>query len=171
MKSKKIFQTVIYALVACVVIISLILVIRSHYEETHYQIANPASVYCQENGGILEMRIGDGGQIGVCKFNDGTICEEWDYYNGNCYKGYSKYLTLEEYYANIDTSCNTVNDCEIKNVGNCCGQLPKCVNKNYIPQPNFVSDKCEEEDLFSGCGFVAFNKCLCIDNNCVDDTL
>lgn len=171
MRKKKIFQTVLYALVACIVIFSLVYVILDHYKNTTFQIANPASVFCNENGGSLEIRNTTEGQIGVCKFSDGTVCEEWDYYNGDCSVGYSKYLTLEDYYADVNTYCNTVEDCEIKNVGNCCGQLPKCVNKNYIPDPDFVTEKCEDEDLFSGCGFMAFNKCLCVDNNCIADTL
>lgn len=164
--NKKLFQNILYVVVAIVVVVSLVLIISSHDKESNYQIANPASVYCQENGGTLEMRMADGGQIGVCKFSDGTVCEEWDYYNGGCEKGFSIYLTLEEYYANIDTSCQTDADCVIKNVGNCCGELPKCVNEDYVADPDFVSEKCKDEDLFSGCGFVAFNSCECKDNNC-----
>jgi len=50
-------------------------------------IANPASVYCQENGGTLEIRTGeDGGQSGFCKFDDGSECEEWSFMRGECKK-------------------------------------------------------------------------------------
>ncbi len=46
---------------------------------------NPASVYCEEQGGQLEIRTDDvGGQYGVCIFDDGSECEEWDFYNGKC---------------------------------------------------------------------------------------
>lgn len=49
------------------------------------QIANPASVYCGEQGGSLEIRTaGDGSQAGYCILKDGTECEEWDYYGGEC---------------------------------------------------------------------------------------
>ncbi|MEK6969029.1 MAG: DUF333 domain-containing protein [Nanoarchaeota archaeon] len=49
------------------------------------QLANPASVYCQEQGGNLEIRTtADGSQTGYCKFNDGTECEEWAYYRQEC---------------------------------------------------------------------------------------
>ena len=40
-------------------------------------LANPASVYCEEQGGTLEMRTEvDGGIYGVCIFADGSECEE-----------------------------------------------------------------------------------------------
>lgn len=48
-------------------------------------LANPASVYCQEQGGRLEIRTAaDGGQFGVCIFADGSECEEWAFYRGEC---------------------------------------------------------------------------------------
>lgn len=49
---------------------------------------NPASVFCEENGGKLEIRtLEDGGQVGFCLFEDGSECEEWDYYRGDCQPG------------------------------------------------------------------------------------
>ncbi len=47
-------------------------------------LANPASTYCEENGGTLEIRQEDNGDIGYCVFEDGSECEEWSYYNGEC---------------------------------------------------------------------------------------
>jgi putative hemolysin len=53
--------------------------------EDNNQIANPASVFCIENGGKLEIRAdSDGGQYGVCKFVNGSECEEWKYFRGEC---------------------------------------------------------------------------------------
>ena len=47
-------------------------------------LANPASAFCVENGGQLEIITNiDGGQFGLCHFAD-YACEEWAYYNGNC---------------------------------------------------------------------------------------
>jgi len=40
-------------------------------------LANPASVFCQEQGGQLEIREEEAGQAGYCVFEDGRICEEW----------------------------------------------------------------------------------------------
>jgi len=51
-------------------------------------IANPASVHCIQQGGRLEIRTGpDGGQFGVCVLPDGSECEEWAYFRGECKEG------------------------------------------------------------------------------------
>jgi putative hemolysin len=47
-------------------------------------LPNPASVYCAEQGYTLEMREGEGGTYGVCLFPDGSECDEWAYYRGEC---------------------------------------------------------------------------------------
>jgi putative hemolysin len=51
-------------------------------------LANPASVYCEEQGGRVEIRTAsDGSQYGVCIFADGSECDEWAYYRGECGPG------------------------------------------------------------------------------------
>jgi putative hemolysin len=46
---------------------------------------NPASVYCTQNGNKLEIRTAaDGSQNGICVFPDGSTCDEWAYYRGEC---------------------------------------------------------------------------------------
>jgi putative hemolysin len=46
---------------------------------------NPASVYCEENGGKLEIRTdASGAQAGVCVFPNGSECDEWAYYRKEC---------------------------------------------------------------------------------------
>jgi putative hemolysin len=46
---------------------------------------NPASVYCMQQGNELEIRTAaDGRQSGVCVFPDGSTCDEWAYYRGEC---------------------------------------------------------------------------------------
>ena len=50
-------------------------------------LANPASVYCNEQGGKLEIRDNELGQYGVCVFSDGSECEEWAYFRGDCKPG------------------------------------------------------------------------------------
>ncbi len=44
--------------------------------------ANPASVYCEEQGGTLEIRDSAAGDVGACVFADGSECEEWAFFNG-----------------------------------------------------------------------------------------
>jgi putative hemolysin len=53
--------------------------------ESSGQIANPASENCVEQGGtlVIEER-GDGGQYGVCTFEDNRQCEEWAMLRGDC---------------------------------------------------------------------------------------
>lgn len=46
---------------------------------------NPASVYCEEQGGTVEMRQDAAGNTtGVCVFPDGSECDEWAFYRGEC---------------------------------------------------------------------------------------
>ncbi len=55
---------------------------------TPANMANPASVYCEQNGGKLEMRQdASGGTAGICKFPDGSECDEWAYFRGECKPG------------------------------------------------------------------------------------
>ena len=51
-------------------------------------IPNPASVYCTQQGNKLEIRTAaDGSQFGVCVFPDGSTCDEWAYFRGECGPG------------------------------------------------------------------------------------
>lgn len=46
--------------------------------------ANPASVYCVEQGGESATQKADSGdEYGVCKLPDGTAVEEWEYFRKN----------------------------------------------------------------------------------------
>ena len=48
-------------------------------------LPNPASVYCEEQGYRLEIRTAaDGSQNGFCIFPDGSECEEWAFFRGEC---------------------------------------------------------------------------------------
>ena len=49
---------------------------------------NPASIYCEDNGGSIEVREDfNGNQVGVCVFEDGSECRQWDFYRGECQQG------------------------------------------------------------------------------------
>jgi len=56
-------------------------------DKQNMQIANPASQNCLQEGGDLNMLDDDGGQIGVCVFDDDSRCEEWRLMRGECVKG------------------------------------------------------------------------------------
>ncbi len=55
--------------------------------ESPIGLPNPASVYCRQQGYDLEMRTDDAGTTGYCIFPDGTECEEWAYFRGECAPG------------------------------------------------------------------------------------
>jgi putative hemolysin len=58
--------------------------------ESPVELANPASQYCVDQGFELEMRTTAEGTTGYCLFDDGTECEEWAYYRGECGPGTPK---------------------------------------------------------------------------------
>jgi putative hemolysin len=47
------------------------------------QLANPASVYCVDQGGTLEIVQEAEGEVGYCNLPDGTRIDEWEYYRTN----------------------------------------------------------------------------------------
>ena len=53
-------------------------------EQKMIGMANPASVYCVEQGGesIIKQNK-DGSEYGICKFNDGKEVDEWEFYRKN----------------------------------------------------------------------------------------
>lgn len=59
----------------------------SETREGTFELANPAAVYCEEQGGTLESRILGGGARGFCIFEDGSECEQWDFFRKECRPG------------------------------------------------------------------------------------
>ena len=53
-------------------------------EQKMIGMANPASVYCVEQGGesIIKQNK-DGREYGICKFKDGKEVDEWEFYRKN----------------------------------------------------------------------------------------
>jgi putative hemolysin len=46
---------------------------------------NPASTFCEQNGFTSEiLTAADGSQSGICVFTDGSTCDEWAYFRGEC---------------------------------------------------------------------------------------
>jgi len=69
--------------------------LASYTTETKIGMANPASVYCEEQGGRLEIRDEEGGQAGYCIFPDGSECEEWAFFRGECAPASALSLSME----------------------------------------------------------------------------
>lgn len=67
----------------------------------------------------------------------------------------------------IDQSCRVAADCAVKNVGNCCGAMPACVNKDSPTDAAAVQAECARKGMASVCGFVEIRACSCIANRCV----
>lgn len=103
--------------------------------EENAEIANPASVYCEENGWTLMLEE----WAWLCMFDDGSYCEEWAFMNSECqpwdimynvvseeefiddveqktdWNGTSEIYSDEDLQAAVDTIMNTVeNEWEVK---------------------------------------------------------
>lgn len=66
----------------------------------------------------------------------------------------------------IDRSCRSDNDCAIKDVGNCCGAMPACVNVNSPTDPQGVQDACAKSGRMGVCGFREIESCQCVQGQC-----
>jgi len=59
------------------------------------ELPNPASVFCEDQGFKFVSRTNeDGSQTGYCVFPDGSECEEWAYFRGECVNLENKEETL-----------------------------------------------------------------------------
>jgi putative hemolysin len=94
-------------------------------EEHPSYLPNPASVNCVKKGGkvIIEKR-GDGGEYGICLFEDNRQCEEWAMFRRNCPVGGIKvtgYVTHAAQYCAITGGEYTVtaNSNKEKEQGTC----------------------------------------------------
>ena len=70
----------------------------------------------------------------------------------------------------LDTRCRTASDCAIKNVGNCCGAMPACVNRNSPTNPEAVKAQCARNRMMSTCGFKDVQSCSCVAGTCQDSS-
>ncbi|MGH8084762.1 MAG: hypothetical protein ACREPV_05750 [Lysobacter sp.] len=66
----------------------------------------------------------------------------------------------------IDRSCNTDAECTVKDVGNCCGYYPACVNVDSPTDPEGVKAQCAKTGMASVCGFPAITSCQCVAGQC-----
>ena len=47
------------------------------------ELANPASVYCEQEGGSIIFHETDEGTAGYCYIEEGIVCEEWEFFRSN----------------------------------------------------------------------------------------
>jgi hypothetical protein len=67
----------------------------------------------------------------------------------------------------VDTRCRSDADCTVKNVGNCCGAFPACVNVASPTDPDGVMAQCRASGRMSVCGFPQVTGCSCVSGQCV----
>ena len=68
----------------------------------------------------------------------------------------------------VDYRCTTDADCEVKNVGNCCGYYPACVNHASPTFPDRVKAECTKKGMMGVCGFPELAGCSCVEGRCTD---
>jgi hypothetical protein len=66
----------------------------------------------------------------------------------------------------VDTRCKTDADCTIKDVGNCCGAYPQCVNIDSPTFPDQVKAACAASGQMGVCGFPSISGCQCVSGKC-----
>ena len=66
----------------------------------------------------------------------------------------------------VDDSCKTDADCTVKNVGNCCGAYPQCVNVDSPTFPDQVKAACAAKGQMGVCGFPSISGCQCVAGKC-----
>jgi len=105
------------------------------------QMANPASVYCVNQGNELEIRNEDGGQVGYCVSLDKQECEEWDFYRGDCFfDGIQRCVPASCCHASSCVLENDASDCSVTMcTQECRGGTMDCGAGNCA----FVDGNCE----------------------------
>lgn len=78
-------------LIMTVVILNLTMTVNAENENKKINVksnmANPASVYCINHSGKLLIKKDDkGNEYGICVFSDGSQCDEWKFFRGECKK-------------------------------------------------------------------------------------
>ena len=47
-------------------------------------MANPGWTFCVNHGGTFHIKTGPAGQYGMCTFSNGSQCDEWQFFRGEC---------------------------------------------------------------------------------------
>jgi hypothetical protein len=71
-------------------------------------------------------------------------------------------------FSHPDRSCKVDADCAVKDVGNCCGKHPECVNKDAPTDPAKVKAQCAAEHRAGMCNVRAIGGCSCVQGKCSD---
>lgn len=66
----------------------------------------------------------------------------------------------------VDYTCRSDADCTVKDVGNCCGYYPACVNVDSPTFPEQVKAACAASGTSGVCGFPSIGGCACVQGRC-----
>jgi putative hemolysin len=84
MDRKVIFWIILLIFILAIVCMEIYISSLKENNKENSKIANPASVFCKEQGGTLEIKVAsDGSQTGYCT-KGSKECEEWGFYRGEC---------------------------------------------------------------------------------------
>ncbi len=85
MKKLLVFSLILMVLASCAPAQPESITASETPDGSQANLPNPASVYCEDQGYSLEIRTAeDGSQSGFCIFPNGSECDEWAYYRGEC---------------------------------------------------------------------------------------
>lgn len=68
----------------------------------------------------------------------------------------------------VNYACRTDGDCAVKDIGNCCGYHPACVNAESPTFPDKVKAECAAEGRMAVCGFREIGGCACVEGRCTE---
>ena len=69
----------------------------------------------------------------------------------------------------VDIHCDVDADCQVKDIGSCCGYYPRCVNKDSQTFADEVKAQCAKEGRSGVCGFPSVAGCRCVEHQCVNE--
>lgn len=64
-------------------------------------------------------------------------------------------------------ACTQDSDCAVKDIHNCCGYYPACVNTNAVIDVEAVKRECAKQNSVGICGFPEISGCSCQNGSCV----
>jgi len=142
------------------VLIVVIVVLRQEITKRDSQlnvteIANPASVFCIEQGGSLELVEDEQGVSGMCTLPNGEVCEEWALFRAEC--------------GDLRYNCVVDSDC-VKVQTSCCscsmGGEEKCVNSEFKSQYEGIIQSCSPERVCAAVFNCDIKSCGCVKGIC-----
>ena len=66
----------------------------------------------------------------------------------------------------VNYSCRVDADCAVKDVGNCCGAYPACVNRDSPTFPDRVKAQCAKNHQVGVCNYPVIAGCQCVESRC-----